>query len=127
MPVIALTITDDGHNFIRDTATGADQWTNIYFSLSSDTSTPASTDHTINEVFRKLVTIAVNGPSVGEVLFNCFVSDSDAVGVNIQKVGVFVGLTASSSSNSGKMLGSGLWAHNPKTSTESLQVQLDLQ
>lgn len=126
MTTIALTLTDSGHNFIRDVAKNEDQWSNIYFALGSGTS---STTHLTtaldSEGFRKLVTNVVDGASVGEALFNCFVSDSDAVGLNIQEIAIFLGLTASSSSNTGKMLGRALWAHNPKTAQESLQIQLD--
>lgn len=127
MPTIALTITDSGHNFFRDCSTGVDTWKNIYFALGNGTSMPIHTQTTLdNEQFRKIVTSIANGVSVGESLFNCFVSDSEAVGLNIEEVAVFAGLSASSSSNSGKMIGRALWSHNPKTAQESLQIQLDL-
>lgn len=126
MPVIPLTLTDSGHNYFRDCATGADAWKNIYFAVGNGTSSTLH-DRTLldNEQFRKLVTSVVNGGSVGEALFNCFVSDSDAVGLNIQEVAIFAGITASLSSNTGKMIGRALWSHNPKTAQESLQLQLD--
>jgi hypothetical protein len=128
MPVVALTLTDSGHNFFRDCATGVDQWTHIYGAVGNGTSTPTHLQTTLdNEQSRKKITNALNGASVGEVLFNCFLSDSDAVGLDIEEIAVFAGLSASSSSNSGKMLGRALWTHNPKTSIESIQLTLDLQ
>lgn len=127
MPVIALTLVDAGHNFFRDCATGADQWTHIYFAVGNGTtSTLHGRTLLDNEQYRKLVTSVVNGASVGESLFNCFVSDSDAVGLDIEEIAIFAGLTATSSSNTGKMIGRALWSHNPKTGIESLQIQLDL-
>jgi len=125
MPVVTLTLTNDGHNYLRDLLLGNDLASPIYFGLGNGTSTPAATQHTLdNEQFRKLVTNSLNG-GVGEGLINCFVSDSDAVGLDIEEVAVFCGTTANSSSNSGKMLGRALWSHNPKTSIESIQLQLD--
>ncbi|MGH2478110.1 MAG: hypothetical protein ACRDHW_00425 [Ktedonobacteraceae bacterium] len=126
MPVIALTLTNDGHNFLRDIGIGADSANIMYFALGNGTSTPTATQHTLdNEQFRKVITSRSAGVSTGEGLINCFVSDSDAVGLDIEEVGVFCGNTATASSNTGKMLGRALWSHNPKTAVESLQLQLD--
>lgn len=126
MPVIPLTVTNSGHNFLRDCATGGDSWTNIYFAVGSGTSSTLPGRTLLdNELWRKIVTNITNGANIGEVLFNCFMSDSDAVGVNIQEIAIYAGITASSSSNTGKMIGRALWAHNPKTSGESMQFQLD--
>jgi len=126
MPVIALTLINSGHNFLRDCATGADSWTNIYFGVGNNSSATVSTQTTLgNEQFRKKITSVANGASVGEALINCFLSDSDAVGLDIEEIAIFAGTTAKSSSNTGKMLGRALWSHNPKTNAESLQLQLD--
>jgi hypothetical protein len=127
MAVVTLTLTTIGHNFLRDLLTGADSSQNMYFALGSGTSTPTAAQTQLdNEQFRKKTTSFTNGGSTGEALINCFVSDSDAVGNNIQEVAVFSGTSATSASNTGKMLGRALWSHNPKTSTESLQLQLDI-
>lgn len=126
MPVIALTITNSGHNLLRDLVTGADSAKTMYFALGNDASaTTAGMTTLVHEQFRKKITSTANGASVGEGLINCFVSDSEAIGLDIEEIGVFSGVSATSSSNSGKMLGRALWSHNPKTATESLQIQLD--
>lgn len=126
MTVVTLTLTTTGHNFLRDLLTGADSSQNMYFALGSGTSTPIAAQTQLdNEQFRKKTTSFTNGGSTGQALINCFVSDSEAVGNDIQEVAVFSGTSATSSSNTGKMLGRALWSHNPKTSTESLQLQLD--
>jgi hypothetical protein len=127
MPVIALTLVDAGHNFFGDCAAGVDTWKNIYFAIGNGTSSTIHTRTLLdNEQSRKLVTNVIRGAGVGETLFDCFLSDSDAVGLDIEEIAIFAGLTALSSSNSGKMIGRALWSHNPKTSVESLQLQLDL-
>lgn len=126
MPVVTLTLTNDGHNYLRDLLIGADSANTIYMAVGSGTSTPVATQHTLDsEVFRKIITSKTTGASTGEGLINCILLDSEAVGANIQEVGVFCGNTATSSSNTGKMLGRALWSHSPKTSVESIQLQLD--
>ncbi|MGH2505948.1 MAG: hypothetical protein ACRDHZ_00785 [Ktedonobacteraceae bacterium] len=127
MPVVTLTLVNSGHGFLRDLVTGADSPNNMFFALGNGTSTPTVAQTLLdNEQFRKRITSFVNGAVVGEALINCFVSDSDAVGLDIEEVAVFSGVTASATSNSGKMLGRALWSHNPKIATESLQLQLDI-
>lgn len=126
MTVVTLTLVDSGHNFVADMLVNADTAQNVYFALGTGTSATVHNQTTlVNEVFRKTITNWVRGASVGEVLINCFVSDSDAVGDDIEEVAVFFGSSASATSNSGKMLGRALWTHNPKTNQESIQLQLD--
>lgn len=126
MPVVTLTLTNDGHNYLRDLLIGADSANTIYFAVGSGTSSPSATQHTLDsEQFRKTITSKTTGASTGEGLINCVLLDSEAVGVDIEELGIFCGNTATSSSNTGKMLGRALWTHNPKTNQESLQLQLD--
>jgi hypothetical protein len=126
MPVVALVLTNDGHNYLRDLLIGADSANTLYFAVGNGTSTPSATQHTLdNEQFRKTITSKTTGVSVGEGLINCMLLDSDAVGLDIEEIAVFCGNTATHASNTGKMLGRALWSHNPKTATESIQLQLD--
>jgi hypothetical protein len=126
MPVVALTLVNSGHNLLRDLVTGADSAKTMYFALGTGTSaTTAGQTTLVNEQFRKNVSSYTNGIAVGEGLINCFISDSDAVGLVVGEVAIFSGVSATSSSNSGKMLGRGLWSHT-KTNVESLQLQLDI-
>lgn len=127
MAVIVLTLTNTGHNFLRDLVTGADSASSMYFAIGNGTSTPTATQTTLdNEQFRKKVTSFTNGASIGEALINCFLSDSDAVGLDIEEAAVFSGVSATSASNTGKMLGRAKWSHNPKTAQESIQLTLDI-
>jgi hypothetical protein len=126
MPVIALTITNSGHGVIRDGLTGADNPKPVYFALGTSNAAVTSTQtQLVAEVFRKKVTSVANGASVGEALINVYVSQSDVVGVDIEEIAVFCGASATSTRNSGKMLGRALWSHNPKTNLESITLQLD--
>lgn len=126
MPVVTLTLTNDGHNFLRDLMIGADSANTIYFAVGSGTSSPTTSQHTLDsEQYRKVITSKTTGVSTGEGLINCVLLDSEAVGVDIEELGIFCGNTATSSSNTGKMFGRALWSHNPKTSSESIQLQLD--
>jgi len=127
MPVVTLTLTTVGHNLMRDTYTGIDNARPTYFALGSGTSAPSAGQTKLDaETFRKKVTSFTNGASTGEALINCYIAQNDAVNANIQEVAVFGGNTASAAANSGKMLGRALYAHNPKTNLESIQLQLDL-
>ena len=126
MPVVTLTIVNSGHNLLADGLTGADNPKATYFALGTGTSTPTSTQTKLdNEIFRKKVSSFSSGVSVGERLINCFISDTDAVGVDIEEVAVFGGNSATSLANSGKMIGRAKWKHNPKGNLESITLQLD--
>ena len=127
MPVVTLTVTNDGHNLLRNGLTGADSPKIKYFAVGTGTNAPTTSDHTLqSEVFRKAVTSFTNGTNTGETLINVYVAPNDAVNVNIQEVAVFGGNSATSAANSGVMLGRALWSHNPKTNMESVQLQLDM-
>lgn len=127
MPTVTLTLTNVGHNLIRDALKGADNAKILYFALGSGTSTPAASQTKLDtELFRKAISSYANGASTGEALINCYVAPTDAVGANIQEVGVFAGNSAKSTANSGIMVGRALWAHNPKLNSESITLQLDI-
>lgn len=127
MPVVTLTLTDAGRNLRRDALKGTDSCKVLYWAVGSGTSTPTSAQTKLdNETFRKAISSTSNGVAVGEALINAYIAPSDAVGANIQEVGVFGGNSAKSTANSGVMLGRALWAHNPKTNLESITLQLDI-
>lgn len=122
----AITITNAGLNMIRDGLSGANLPRIFYVGLGTSTTAPAATDTQLgNEVFRKAVTSTTNGASPGEVLINMYLAPGDAIGYNIQEVGFFGGNTANGGFNSGVLLAHGLYAHNPKQITESIQFTLD--
>src|SRR6266566_729020 len=117
----AITITNDGLNLIRDGLSGANKSLITYVALGTSSTSPTAGDHRLgNEVFRKKVTSYSNGGSTGEVLINMYLAPGDGVGTNIQEVGFFGGTSATGTTNSGVLLGRGLYAHNPKTNIESI-------
>src|SRR2546430_12335794 len=127
MPVLTLTLTTNGHNLLRDALKGTDSAKVLYFALGSGTSTPTSAQTKLDaESFRKAISSTSNGAGTGEALINAYVAPNDAVGANIQEVGVFAGNSANSKANTGVMMGRALWAHNPKTNLESITLQLDM-
>src|SRR6184192_2730926 len=126
MPSVTLTVVNSGHNLLRDGLGGANTPKITYFALGTNNTAVVSTQtRLLNEVFRKKVTSVTNGASVGEVLINVYVAPGDAVGMDIEEIGVFGGNSAKGTANSGVMLGRALWSHNPKTNLESVQLQLD--
>ncbi len=122
----AITITNDGLNLLRNGMEGTDSPLIAYVALGTSSTAPTANDHTLgNEVFRKAVTSYANGANPGEILISMYLSPNDAVGDNIQEVGFFGGSSATSAANTGVLLAHGLYAHNPKTNTESITFQLD--
>lgn len=127
MPVVSLTLTDVGRNLRRDALKGTDSAKVLYWAIGSGSTSPTSSDTKLQtETFRKAVSSASNGASVGECLISAYIAPGDAVGANIQEVGVFAGNSAKSTANSGVMLGRALWAHPSKTNLESITLTLDL-
>ena len=123
----AITITNDGLNLLRDSLKGANNPLVTYVALGTSSTAPTAGDHTLGaETFRKRVTSYTNGALTGELLVNMYLGPGDDVGANIQEVGFFGGNLATSALNSGVLLAHGLYAHNPKGNTESIQFQLDL-
>lgn len=123
----AITITNAGRNLYRDSTSGANKLQITYVALGSSSTAPASSDTKLgNETFRKKVTSYANGGSAGEILVNMYLAPGDSIGSNIQEVGFFGGNSASKNANTGVLLAHGLYSHNPKSGTESIQFQLDL-
>lgn len=125
---LTLTVTNAGYNLYRDASSNANSGIISYFALGTGNSTPIATQTQLdNEQFRKAVTSYTNGSGVGEILVNCYISPSDALGLSIAEIGIFGGNAASSSANSGVMIGRVLYSHTrPSTAIESLQMLLDL-
>lgn len=122
----AITITTVGKNLVRDGEKGATNPKLLYFAIGTDNTAPAAGNTKLgNEVFRKAISSYVNGGSTGEILANCYLAPTDAVGVVIAEVGIFGGSSASSAANSGVLLARGLYSHT-KTNIESVTLQLDL-
>lgn len=122
----AITITNAGRNLIRDGEKGSTNPKILYFAIGTNNTAPTASDTKLGaEVFRKAISSYTNGVSTGEILANCYLAPSDAIGVAIAEVGVFGGSSASSTANSGVLLARGLYSHT-KTGLESITLQLDL-
>ncbi len=123
----AIQVTDAGVGLLRDGAKGATNPQLLYVAVGTSNTTPTAADTKLgNEVFRKKTTSYTNGASPGEVIAALYLTPTDAVGVDIEEVGVFGGSTATSHANTGVLLARGLYSHNPKTAVESLTLQVDL-
>lgn len=127
--MVAIALTIDGHNLIRDSASGVDRFIITHFALGSSNTAVGSSDHTLgNEQFRKAISSFANGGSTGEIIISVYVAAGDAVGLNIQEIGIYGGNSASSIANSGVLIARALYvpSTNPKTALISLQLSLDL-
>jgi hypothetical protein len=121
----AIQKTDAGLNLLRDGESGAQNPKVTYVAIGSGSATPLTTDTTLqNETFRKTITSYTVG-TTGDITVNATLGNSDAVGANIQEVGFFGG-NATSTRNSGVLVGRGLFAHNPKLASESIPFSLDI-
>src|SRR5438270_4342460 len=106
----AITITNAGHNLIRDGLSGANKSLIIYVALGTSSTAPTAADTRLgSETFRKKVTSYTNG-ATGEIFINMYLAPGDSVGTNIQEVGFFGGNSATSVANSGVLLGRGLYS-----------------
>lgn len=95
-----------------------------YVALGTGSATPAATDTQLGtETFRKAVTSVVAGGAHGELLITLYLDPTDAV-TTITEVGVFAGVGATGTANSGTLMGRALYSH-PHTNTESVQLVVD--
>jgi len=125
IPGSGMTITIDGKNLLRDGNSGAQTPIISYVALGTSSATPTVNDHTLGaEAFRKKVTSTTNGAN-GELLINLYFAPTDGVGLDVEEVGFFGG-NATAAANSGVLFAHGLYVHNPKVNTESIQFLLDL-
>lgn len=123
----AITITDAGRRLYRDSTQNQNKSFITYVALGTSSTTPTIADTLLGaEVFRKKVTSYTNGASPGEVLVNMYLSPNDGNGYDIEEVGFFGGTSAGPGANTGILVAHGLFTHNPKVITESIQFQLDL-
>lgn len=123
----SIVITSAGLNLLRDGVSGANNSKFLYFAVGSSSTAPSVSDTQLGaETFRKAVTSYTNGGSTGEIIVSAYLGPTDAVGLDIEEVGVFGGNAATTALNSGVLIAHGLFSHNPKTGTESIVLQFDL-
>lgn len=127
MPTVAMTITNVGLNMLRDGLSGANTSKIAYFAIGSGTAAPSASDTRLSaETFRKAVSSYTNGIASGELVVDVYLAPTDAVGLDIEEVGIFASSSATSAANSGVLLARGLYAHNPKSALESIDLKLDI-
>jgi hypothetical protein len=120
-----IQITNAGLNLIRAAKAGADIAKITYVALGTGNSSPSASNTALDtEVFRKAVSTYTNG-STGEILIDLYLSDTDAVGINIAEVGFFGGSSASLIAGTGVLYARGLYTHASKSNIESIQFHLD--
>lgn len=123
---LTMTITDDGLDLVRDGFSGANNPKLMYIAVGSGMTTPADGDTTMgNELFRKAVTSFTNN-GTGGLIATLYLSQSDAVGMDIEEVAVFGGSTASTALGSGVMVARALFGHGNKSDTESINLQCSI-
>jgi hypothetical protein len=122
----AITITNAGHNFFRDSLAGVVNAKIRYFAVGSSSTAPTVNDTILGaETFRKAVTSYTIG-ATGEILVNVYVAPGDIVGADVEEIGIIAGSSATGAANTGVLIAHGLYAHPGKTALESIQLQLDI-
>jgi len=122
-----MTKTTAGLNALRDANSGATNPKVFYIALGDD-ATAVSTSHTklINERFRKAITTYATG-ATGIITAQIYVEPTEAVGITVREVGVFVGSTASSAANTGIMLARMLYSpEHTKLGTENMVIPVQI-
>lgn len=123
---LTMTVTDAGLNLVRDGFSGANNPKITYVAVGSGMTAPADGDTTLGtELFRKAVTSYTNN-GTGGIIVTLYLSQSDAVGQDIEEVGVFAGSTASATLGSGVLVARALFGHGNKSDTESINLQCNI-
>jgi hypothetical protein len=122
-----MTKTTVGLNALRDANSGAANPKVFYVALGDDATTPDAADTKLkNERFRKAITTYASG-ATGIITTQIYVEPTEAVGITVREVGVFVGNSATSTANTGILLGRGLYSPvHTKTSTESMVIPVEI-
>jgi hypothetical protein len=124
-----ITVTDVARNLLRDALNGALVGTVVdarvlYFAVGTGTASPSSSDTTLDtEVFRKPITVTTN-VGTGETTITCVLGPSDATGVAIREYGWFAGASASSTADTGVLIGRTLYSHT-HVITENIEFVMD--
>jgi len=114
-------ITNAGLNLLRDSLNGEVTSCEIKY-LAVGTSSSAINDNDTqlgNEIFRAQF-VSTTKPDIGQLEKTVVILDNEAV-APIEEIGIFAGVTASSTTNSGIMISRVLYSRN-KTNLESIQI-----
>jgi hypothetical protein len=119
--IIKNRITNAGLNLLRNALNGEVTSCEIkYLALGTSSSTVSDTDTQLGgEIFRAPF-VTTTKPDIGQLEKTVVILDNEAVG-QIEEIGIFAGVTASSTTNSGIMISRVLYSRN-KTNLESIQI-----
>jgi len=122
-----MTKTTAGLNAERNAKSGVTNPKVFYIALGDDATAPSASDTKLgNERFRKAITSYANG-ATGIITAQIYIEPTEAVGITVREVGVFVGSTATSSANSGIMLARMLYSpEHPKLGTENMVIPVQI-
>jgi hypothetical protein len=121
MPVIPVNLTNDGHNLIKNAAKNIDKFIITSFAIGSSNAAIDPNDHALHSLtLQKAVAAFVDGASVGEVLAYGYIGSNEAVGFDIEEVGILGGISGN------VLIARGLWSHPSKTNLESVNLIFDL-
>lgn len=114
-------ITNAGLNLLRDALNGEVTSCEIkYLALGTSSATVSDTDTQLGtEIFRAPF-VTTTKPDIGQLEKTVVILDNEAV-APIEEIGIFAGVTASSTTNSGIMISRVLYSRN-KTNLESIQI-----
>lgn len=114
-------ITNAGLNLLRNALNGEVTSCEIkYLALGTSSATVSDTDTQLGaEIFRAPF-VTTTKPDIGQLEKTVVILDNEAV-APIEEIGIFAGLTASSTTNSGIMISRVLYSRN-KTNLESIQI-----
>jgi hypothetical protein len=114
-------ITDIGLNLLRDALNGDVTTCEIkYLALGTSSAAVSDTDTQLGgEIFRTIF-VSTTKPDIGELQKTALILENEAV-AQIEEIGIFAGVTATTAANSGIMISRVLYSRN-KTNLESLQI-----
>ena len=123
---ISMVVTNSGLNLLRDGLSGANNPKLLYIAVGSGTAAPSTGDTALgNETFRKAITAFTNGTN-GEVTATLYLAQNDAVGLDIEEIGIYGGSAASATLGSGVLFARALYPHGIKVNTESINLPCDI-
>jgi hypothetical protein len=119
--IIKNRITNAGLNLLRNALNGEVTSCEIkYLALGTGSNAINDSDTQLqNEIFRAQF-ISTTKPDIGQLEKTILILDNEAV-APIEEIGIFAGVTASSTTNSGIMISRVLYSKN-KTNLESIQI-----
>jgi hypothetical protein len=123
----AMTKTTVGLNALRDGNAGVANIEAFYIALGDNDTAPDPSDTKLkNERFRKRITTKANG-GTGNITEQIYIEPTEATGFTTKEVGIFIGDSATSVSNSGILFARGLYSPaHAKTGAENMVIPVSI-